>query len=185
MIHLRQIAATTGIENQATLDRPLDHLLACHRRIEERLDVLRRAAGHLGDRRAEALEAIANSFRFLDSNGALHTADEEESLFPRLCGRVGGQDADFLRALEEDHREVERVYRGVKDVYAAMATAADRDIGQLDKSFGRSVDRLRELYRAHIAAEDARLIGLGREVLDATELSAISLEMKTRRHLSQ
>ncbi len=35
-------------------------------------------------RRAEALDAIGN--------GSLHTADEEESVFPRLRGKVSEED---------------------------------------------------------------------------------------------
>ncbi len=100
MIRLEQITDKPEMGAKATLDRPLDHLVACHRRIEERLEILERAAVHLGDRRDEAMETIENCFRFLDSNGMWHTADEEESIFPRLQGRLNQTDAQFLRSLE-------------------------------------------------------------------------------------
>ena len=42
------------------------------------------AAGHMENDRAGALDAIRKSLEFLDTSGALHTQDEEDSLFPRL-----------------------------------------------------------------------------------------------------
>jgi len=57
----------------------------CHRRIEERLATLERAAEHLNDRTGAALVAFRSVFEFMDSAGVLHTADEEESLFPGSC----------------------------------------------------------------------------------------------------
>jgi len=73
-------AGTAG--ESTTLDAPLEHLMACHRRIEERLATLERAGAALESRRDEALGAIRAAFAFMDSNGAIHTRDEEESLFP-------------------------------------------------------------------------------------------------------
>jgi hypothetical protein len=63
-----------------------------------------------------------------------------------------------------------------------LATAASPGAGEAANRFRETVNRLSYLYRTHIAAEDAHLIGLGREVLSAAELSAISREMKTRRN---
>ena len=61
----------------ATIDTPLEHLMACHRRIEERLTTLERAGERLREDRPAALEAILRSILFLDSSGVLHTRDEE------------------------------------------------------------------------------------------------------------
>ena len=73
------------IQNQIAppvTEGPIEHLLACHRRIEDRLAILERAGEHLEDRPEESLLAISNSLRFLDTSGVLHTVDEEESVFP-------------------------------------------------------------------------------------------------------
>jgi hypothetical protein len=72
----------------ATLDQPLEHLTACHRRIEQRLDTLERVVPFLRTRRDEALQAIRNAFAFLDGSGVRHTQDEEGSIFPRLRDRL-------------------------------------------------------------------------------------------------
>jgi hypothetical protein len=68
-----------------TIDTPLEHLSACHRRIEDRLATLGRAADHLGKSPDEALEAIRKSLKFLESNGA-PTMDQEASS-SHYCGR--------------------------------------------------------------------------------------------------
>jgi hemerythrin-like domain-containing protein len=177
MIRMEQITATSGQRPGATLDQPLDHLPACHRRIEERLAILERAADHLEDRRDEALEAIRNCFRFLDTNGVWHTADEEESVFPRLQQEVEEDEAQFLRGLEADHRTVERVYQDLKDRFAAHSAESAG-------SFREAVAHLCGLYRAHIAAEEASLISIARRVLKESQLLAITREMRVRRGLA-
>ena len=162
-------------EATTTLDRPLDHLVACHRRIEERLAILERVAGHLESRRQEALEAAAACFRFFDSNGVWHTADEEESLFPRLRPRLTAEELAYIEQLEQQHREADTLYVELKSL-AGAAEPGDR--------FRALVARLSDLYRSHIASEDRTLIALGRRALTEVELSAISGEMKRRRRLT-
>ncbi|HVP49545.1 MAG TPA: hemerythrin domain-containing protein, partial [Bryobacteraceae bacterium] len=109
---LRPVSQETG----STLDRPLEHLTACHRRIEQRLDTLERAAAHLTDKRSEALEAVEACFRFFESSGILHTADEEESVFPRLQPRLNDAEQKFIVQLEDQHREADRLYAELKAI---------------------------------------------------------------------
>ena len=47
MITPQQLIQGPQEGEQATLDRPLEHLVACHRRIEERLRTLERVGDHL------------------------------------------------------------------------------------------------------------------------------------------
>jgi len=94
----------------ATLDAPVEHLMACHRRIEQRLDTLNTVAAHLPDDRSGAMAAIEKCFQFLDSNGALHTEDEELSLFPRLRPHLASDELEFVDSLESQHREAEAIY---------------------------------------------------------------------------
>ncbi len=183
VIRIEQIGAAPG-GAKATLDEPLDHLLACHRRIEERLEILERAAGHLEDRREEALEAIGKCFHFLETNGAWHTADEEESVFPRMRYRTGAENAEFLRRLEADHRDVESTYAAVKDRYGALSSDNPAHARDAMAGFREEVLRVCGQYRAHIQAEDSRLIGMARAALGDADLAAISSEMKARRGLS-
>src|SRR5947208_5826795 len=92
-------------ESAATLDQPIEHLVACHRRIEQRLATLERAAGELDGRENAARDAIAAAIRFMDTNGAWHTEDEEMSLFPRLRPYLTPDELAFVDSLEAQHRE--------------------------------------------------------------------------------
>jgi len=161
---------------KATLDHPLEHLVACHERIEERLAVLERAAENLETNQREALEAAAGCFRYFDTSGVLHTRDEEESVFPRITPRLARDEAGYLADLESQHREAEELYgrlRRLPDPLAPDDVTAWR----------QTVARFCALYRSHIASENERLIRLARSALTGGELAAISAEMKRRRGL--
>src|SRR5215469_12168280 len=94
----------------STLDHPLEHLVACHARIEERLAILERAGEYLDAKPEEAQQALESVFRYFETSGVMHTADEEESVFPRLAGRLNEEEREYVAALEEQHREAEELY---------------------------------------------------------------------------
>jgi len=155
----------------ATIDSPIEHLVACHRRIEQRLDTLVNAANHLESDRSSALSAISKSFHFLDTSGVIHTQDEEVSLFPRLRPRISVGEIEFLNTLEAQHDEAERIYAELKQ------RTADHDIAK----YRARAERLRSLYRDHISLEDRILTAIAKRALDDLEIAAISREMRGRR----
>jgi hemerythrin-like domain-containing protein len=167
-----------------TIDTPLEQLTACHRRIEDRLATLGRAADHWRNAPEAALEAIRKSIQFLDSNGVLHTMDEEASLFPRLRSRLSGEEAAHLDRLEQQHHEVESLLAELKDVVAGIAASPQQAI-PLEIRYREVVTRLSGLYRPHIQFEDEILMPLARRVLDQGSLENISQEMKTRRQKAE
>ena len=160
------------------VDGPLEHLSACHRRIEHRLDVLQRASDLLAERAEEALHAIANSLRFMDTSGVLHTVDEEESLFPRLRQAMSASEMEYLEGLESQHREAESLYESLKETVARLQF--DRSQADIQR-YRDLVSRLNAVYRAHIASEDDTLITLAERVLSGDQLSMIQSEMRSRR----
>lgn len=165
-------------EGGATLNAPVEHLNACHRRIEERLDTLERVIPHLANRTAEAMAAIHAAFRFFDASGTHHTADEEESFFPRMAAGLSPGETEFLQALHEEHQRAERLYSDLKGLVAGMSSPPSGD------DVGRYSELARELcglYRAHIRLEDERFPSIARRVLSSADLEAISGEMKQRR----
>ena len=186
MITLDQLIRGPRKADDATLERPLDHLFACHRRIEDRLQVLERAAGHMEFQPPEALDAVAGCIRFFDSNGAWHTADEEESLFPRLLARLRPEELAYVEGLEQEHRAADLLYVELKKLAGELEASSQMNAGtDLIQRFSLVVARLSKLYRAHIASEDQVLISLGRRVLAGAELREISKEMKARRGLDR
>lgn len=164
------------VSERSSLDRPLDHLMACHRRIEERLDVMERAAAHLDELREEAMKAFASAFAFLDTSGVLHTADEEESLFPRLRPLLEMGERTYLAGLEHDHTEAHRMYAELKELVAAPGEGEE----WAAKVRGL-VERLSAHYRRHIASEDETLQGYAAGLLSAPALAEIAAEMRARR----
>ena len=167
-----------GQRVEAVAGQPLEHLVACHRRILERLDVLERIGGALASDPAPALAALRNTLRFFDVTARLHTEDEEESVFPRMRGRLSPEDLAYVDALESEHRDKEAVFAELK------AVAAELDGGvtpQLVVRYNELAARLCALYRTHIASEDDVLVRLGRGVLTSEELDSIREEMRARR----
>ena len=69
----------TAMELGRAIADPLRHLVDCHDRIEEHLQMLERAVPHLGaaseEERREARQALEKAMRFLAEMGHLHTVD--------------------------------------------------------------------------------------------------------------
>lgn len=166
----------------ATLDQPIEHLSACHRRIEQRLDTLERASAALDTQPQEALQAIRNAFAFLDSNGVLHTQDEEESLFPRLRGRLTIDQQSMLADLESDHKLAAHLESSLRLLLESFTATSAISPGHL-REFRDLTARFCALYRRHIAIEDAQLAAVSRALLSPAELTAIAAEMRRRRGL--
>src|SRR6476620_8841020 len=114
MIQIQSNIAPPAVEG------PIDHLQACHRRIENRLDTLERAGEHLEDLFEESLLAIFNSLRFMDTSGVRHTVDEEESVFPRLRNSLSEEQIQYLDQLESQHREVDKLYGSLKEAVSQL-----------------------------------------------------------------
>jgi len=80
------MAIQIGAKPDSGFDDPIGMLKDCHRRIESFLGILcvvidRTQGRSLTDEEREAVKAALQYFR---TGGQRHTADEEESLFPRL-----------------------------------------------------------------------------------------------------
>jgi len=177
MIRADQLFARSAPET-ATLDRPLDHLVACHGRIEERLQMLERAALHMADRTAEALQACHAAFKFLDTSGVLHTEDEEQSVFPRIRPQATDAERAYLASLEAQHHTVEERLERLRGLTAQLESDAGKPARE---AFAQTVAELAGLYRAHIASENEALTAIGRARLDAPALAEIAAEMRQRR----
>ena len=160
-------------------DDPIGMLKDCHRRIEHFLGILcvvaERAQGRtLTQEEMRALDAANDYFR---SGGQRHTADEEESLFPRLAAAGG---FDELDRLEDDHVETGQLHAEVEALY--QSSMANGSLGEVETGrLLRSTTRLRELYEAHIAIEDNRVFPKAAQMLDKGAIETIGREFRARR----
>ena len=176
-----------GAKRESTFADPMGLLTDCHRRIERFLGVLVQLAAEthgsaLGGEQRQALETALRYFR---EAAPKHTADEEETLFPRLRSmeRPELQAAlEKVDALEDQHAEAERTHAEVDRL--GQAWLALGGLGPADSArFAELVAGLADLYRGHIAVEERELFPAAAAALPGSERAAMGREMAARRGL--
>lgn len=167
-----------------SFSNPTGLLSDCHRRIEVFLGTLEAVAQVINHRLAEDVAGpLRSALRYFREAAPNHTADEEESLFPRLrqAHHPDVQTAlDQLQSLEKDHQwaaplhaEVERL--GQK--YLAKGRLSSVDV----ETFRSAVRDLASMYRRHIDVEDRFVFPLAARLLSLTDQASIGEEMAARR----
>jgi hemerythrin-like domain-containing protein len=101
-------------------DDPIGVLKDCHRKIRRSLHVLwviaDRAAGR--ELTSDEIAAVRSAMNCLRVDGSRHTADEEQSLFPRLRAQTISGDSEDLIALEVNRRQTDRLSAMVEAFYS-------------------------------------------------------------------
>jgi pyridoxamine 5'-phosphate oxidase len=161
---------------------PLGLLVHCHRKIEAQLEVLERAAGILrhGDSQAidTALAAVAGALAHFAGPGVKHTADEEESLFPRLRRYAGSSEREVLAArdeLEAPHQIAEKAHADLDALAQGLRAGQDLD------EFEACLEALVSLYGPHIVLENEVVFPAAARTIPPDELLAVGGEMRARR----
>jgi len=118
-----------GQKKESDFSNPLGLLGDCHRRIERFLGVLvslsERANG--GPMPAEQRVSLETALAYFRNSAPKHTADEEDSLFPRLrASEQAGTVIDCLTRLEGDHQVAERDHRSVDELGMRWLSAPHR-----------------------------------------------------------
>ena len=171
-----------------SFDNPLGLLSDCHRRIEMFLGSLQAvaaiSASPLSD---ESRRALTAALRYFREAAPKHTADEEQSLFPRLRqagdARVRGALAQ-IEALEADHRRADELHAQAGQLGAQLLADGSLPPQSADR-FQNVTSELAELYAHHINLEDRGIFPLSREVLSPSEQAHIAEEMAERRSLKR
>ena len=145
---------------------PIEMLERCHNRMLDESEALCAALAS-----PARLEDADFALGFFERQGVRHERDEEESLFPRLRGRM---DDRLLDDLARQHREHERLVGELRSgLDAGDAVDAPALLALAEK--------LRESYRDHIELEENGLIPAARKLLTADEMAAALEEMQARR----
>jgi hemerythrin-like domain-containing protein len=174
-----------GGKRESDFTDPIGMLGDCHQRIVRFLHVLvalaTRQKGAVLSEEQRAL--LTTSLRYFREAAPKHTADEEESLFPRLrqlanpaidalLDQVDSLEQDHACA-EQSHLEVDRLgERWLSNGQLSPAEAAQ---------FETLVTQLEALYRHHIGVEDTQVFPAAARVLPAKDRQAIGEEMARRR----
>lgn len=166
-------------------DEPIGLLCDCHRRIERFLDVLARIgrSARPGEPlNSEQIRALESARRYFSDAAPNHTADEEESLFPRLrgAGDRARESLSRLKTLERDHERADDLHAAV-DQIADRWLKADPILVEDIRCWSACMEELEALYRAHIELEETVVFPAAARVLDTDSLAAMGHEMARRR----
>lgn len=166
-------------------DEPLGLLSDCHRRIEHFLAILATITRDAGGGALDASQQaqLHAALEYFAAAAPRHTADEEQSLFPRLK-QSGHPEADrvlqVLARLEHDHVVADEHHRRVDALVRRWLSDGSLPEPEAADLAGRLV-ALHEIYRAHIAVEDGELFPVAARMLSHEQLGAIGDEMAARR----
>ena len=165
---------------------PTGLLSDCHRRVEMFLGTLEAVAGMI-DRPAaeETRRALESALRYFAQAAPKHTADEEESLFPRLRQiRDPELEAAFskLEQLEQEHRWAAPLHAVVDRLGAQYLSTGNLSSPEVD-DFRKAVASLASMYKQHIEVEDSLVFPLAARVLSDGEKAAMAEEMAGRRRV--
>jgi len=163
---------------------PTALLSDCHRRIEMFLGSFVQVAKLLHEPlTTDARTALESALRYFREAAPKHTADEEQSLFPRLREI---HDPNLraaittLDALELEHRHADSLHAKV-DLLGRRCL----EQGQLSASeaarFAEAVAELAAIYREHIRIEDDIVFPAAGRSLSQADKTAIATEMAARR----
>jgi hemerythrin-like domain-containing protein len=175
------MAIQIGAKPDSGFDDPIGMLKNCHRRIESFFGILCLVVGRAQGRclTAEERDAVSAALQYFRTGGQRHTADEEESLFPRLRELDAGSFAEIDR-LEGDHREASDLHGSIEQLYSVWI--ASGELTSIDALLLKSqTERLKQLYCDHILVEETIVFARASQVLDTHTLAAIGTEFRFRR----
>src|SRR6185369_12273947 len=163
---------------------PTRLLSDCHRRIEMFLQALY-AVAESADHplTEEARGSLETALRYFREAAPKHTADEEESLFPRLR-RLEDAEVRFaltrLEALEADHRDVVPLHMAVDKLGMQYLETGCLTLSEIEK-FRAAIASLMTTYSQHIVVEDNVVFPLAVKLLSEPDKNAVGKEMAARR----
>ncbi len=176
------IGIQIGAKRDSGFDDPIGMLTDCHRRIESFLRVLCMVADRARGRvlSEEETVAVSGALSYFKSGGQRHTADEEESLFPRLRKQGVDNALAEIQRLEGEHRRASELHELVEKLYLdwieAGRLSADDERMLLD-----STAELDRIYKAHIKVEEELVFPQAERTLDKKSIEEMGQEFRTRR----
>jgi hemerythrin-like domain-containing protein len=176
------IGIQIGAKHDSGFDNPIGMLTDCHRRIESFLRVLGivadRARGRsLSEEEAAAVNGALSYFR---SGGRRHTADEEESLFPRLRKQDADNALAELQQLEGEHRRADELHELAEELYLRWIEAGSLSDSD-ERTLLESTAELERIYKAHIKVEEEEVFPEASRTLDSQSIEEMGQEFRARR----
>jgi hemerythrin-like domain-containing protein len=165
---------------------PTGLLTDCHRRIEMFLRTLEGVASVVDRPLSEETRvALESALRYFGEAAPKHTADEEESLFPRLRQMdlpVLEAAIEKLEPLEHDHLLAGSFHTQVEELGQRYLIAGSLDLAGVE-AFRNAIANLVSIYKQHIDIEDNLVFPLAARLLSPGDKAAIADEMAARREI--
>ena len=174
------MAIQIGAKLDSGFDDPIGMLKDCHRRIEHFLDILCLVAAraHTRSLTGEEQSAAKAALQYFYVGGERHTADEEESLFPRLRSNPSG--GLEINRLESDHHRAADLHESVDRLYTAWSSTGALQEDEQQRLLSQT-RRLKQLYAEHIQVEERIVFPHALQILDSRTIVAIGQEFRDRR----
>jgi hemerythrin-like domain-containing protein len=178
------MAIQIGAKPDSGFDDPIGMLKDCHRRIESFLGILGVVVDRAQGRslNAEERNAVQAALQYFRTGGQRHTADEEESLFPRLR-KSATESFNEIDRLEADHRDASDLHGSVERLYSRWIELGSLGPAETQQLLSHAA-RLKQLYSDHIQVEESIVFARASQVLDSREITAIGTEFRYRRKLT-
>lgn len=174
-----------GQKRESNFSEPIGMLEDCHKRIQYFLRTLVRLAefGQQRELKGDERAALQTALRYFREAAPKHTADEEESLFPRLR-RIDSPQVQELFAkvdrLQSEHRQADEQHAAVDAIGSEWLAT-----GHLDPQEGARLaallGNLSELYKEHIPLEETEVFPVAKNVLSTPAQESMGQEMARRR----
>jgi len=167
-----------------SFSEPTGLLSDCHRRIEMFLGSLQHVSQLIDNQLADdARTALNSALRYFREAAPKHTADEEQSLFPRLRqlqhpdvkAAIGA-----LEPLEQEHHRADSLHAEVDKLGQRCLAQGGLPKSQADR-FRQAVTELASIYKEHIRIEDEVVFPVAGRLLSNADKAAIATEMASRR----
>lgn len=158
---------------------PLEYIFADHGRQKDLCRALKVLAKQ-SQTSDVSQETATTILQCLNHDLALHIADEEQDLFPRLrnSAKPGDKIDDTLRLLGSEHL---RDHELVKIVTAGLKQIADAKPVPDIQAFRTATELLSEIHLSHLNWENTVVLELARLRLSATDQREMAKSMAARR----
>lgn len=176
------MAVQIGAKPDSGFDNPLGMLQDCHRRIERFLSLLHQIGTSATERAltSEETQAVEAALEYFRTSGPKHTADEEESVFPRLRSSIAGDELQYVERLERDHDHADHLHDSVDLLFSSWIT--NHELRPKDQQLLReNLEQLLSIYTEHIKLEETVIFPLAARQLSPDAIKAIGQEFQQRR----
>jgi pyridoxamine 5'-phosphate oxidase len=162
--------------------RPLEALVACHRRIEQKIVTLNKLVCHIAQRGpdTEAQAAAEGVRHYFQVAAPLHHQDEELDLFPLVLLQAKKPDLqarafDIIARMMVEHRQFEDLWLEIEPLLKKI------EAGEISPFPPDLIKTFSQAHRRHIANEESVLLPMAMQLLSQEQLSALGISMKARR----